>query len=791
MASIESGSRNEIERVFTDGSAERPMRMRASATLLIFLAFLSAGEFAIQGRAHSMPVRSAYTASDFVLQTVDGVAINARRYDAGNDDVVVYCHRLLGGREGSEVDLLAGTLTDEYDLIAFDFRGHKSSFGVATVGGDEILDLRAVLSFAKKTGYRRIFVLGAGMGGTVGWRAAEIFGNIDALIVISPSGFSPETEPFIIGLASNKTLTSPLGRVPLRIITKTRLGLLHSAGFPLELARLPEGTPTLVIQSEKDRFVDIRRLRIMFEGIGGSGTLNIVPGRRHAEDLIDVATLARVRTFLDSLCVHEAGAEASPRTCDAEAPRDISDAIRISLAGDSPLPERVVMDELGERLAGRISAGDSAACDASNVLRELRDIYSIHGYTRTSLSLADSCASLVVHVSTPAIRSIAITGNRRVKEEYIRGIIRIGGEHYNAYELDHAGRRLSSQPAIQSVKSRVTAREDGDVDILMSVTERRPYRVSLATKFTDIDDFGGIGFTWNEVNPTALRYAGCAMVGASEHDVLTFHSFEKDLFRSALCLSATLFDNIKSRDDLEYVFSRQEVHELGGEFSARYRVFPSTWVTLGAYGKKYRSPEVSLDMLVAEGNAGGVRCMVDISSVLPRRHPRFVWRHTFYYENSGPFAIGDFSFDTYQINLSGELKLGRHHASRTSVHCGWQSGDPPPQDEFSLGGMSTLPGYPDDSFVGSRVALASQAFFLSARSLLAETSVWSPLRLKLYGEAGAVWQTGQSLPWNGLRMDAGFEIDYMEILRVGCVWPAGNLREGSPRVYIGWGAHVL
>jgi pimeloyl-ACP methyl ester carboxylesterase len=741
-----------------------------------------------------MPARGAYAVRDFVLQTVDGIAIDGRLYDAGNDEAIVYCHRLLGGKEGGEVDLLARTLTDEYDLIAFDFRGHKSSFGSTTVGGDEILDLRAVLSFAGKTGYRRIVVLGAGMGGTVGWRTAEIFGNMDALIVISPSGFSPETAPFIVGLASDKTLATPQGRVPLRLITKTRLGLLNSAGFPLELARLPEGMPTLVIQSEKDRFVNIKRLRIAFEGLGDAGTLTIVPGRRHAEDLIDLAMLARVRAFLDSLPDRESGAEVSPREGDADpaaALRGIPDTIRVALVGDSPLPERVVLDELRERLAGRVSSGDSAACSATAVLRELKEIYSIHGYTRTALSLVDSCASLAVQVSTPAIRSISIDGNRWVTEEYIRGIVRIDGDRYNAYELDRAVRRLSSQPAIQSVKPRVTVREDGDIDILLNVTERRPYRFSLATKFTDIDDFAGIGFTWNEVNPTALRYEGCAMVGVSEHELLTFHSIEKDLFRNALRLSATLFDNIKSRDDLEYVFTRQEVHEIGGEFAVRYRVFPGTSVTLGAYGKRYRSPEVSLDMPVKEGDAGGLRCMIDVSSVLPRSYPRFTWWHTFYYENSGPFAIGDFYFDTYQINLAGELKVGPHHVSRTTIHCGWQSGNPPPQDEFSLGGMSTLPGYPDDSFVGSRVALASQALSLSARSLFDETSVWAPLQLKLYGEAGAVWQTGQPLPWNGLRMDAGFEFDYMEILRAGCVWPVGNLREGSPRVYIGWGVHVL
>ena len=203
--------------------------------------------------AHSAPPAPAYAARDLALQTADGIRIEARLYAAGNGDAIVYCHRLLGGKEGGEVRLLVETLIDRYDVVAFDFRGHKSSLGATTAGGDEVLDLRAVLSCAKRMGYRRIFVIGAGMGGAVGWRAAELFGNMDALVVVSPSGLTPETAPFVVGLVSDKMLTTSMGRVPLRIFTRTRIGLLNAARYPAELGALPERIPTLVIQSEKDR----------------------------------------------------------------------------------------------------------------------------------------------------------------------------------------------------------------------------------------------------------------------------------------------------------------------------------------------------------------------------------------------------------------------------------------------------------------------------------------------------------------------------------------------------------
>lgn len=770
------------------------MSAKTSIFLPILLALVGILVFSLPSEALSTLTEERTLARDFEILTADGIRLGARLYTARNDAVIIYCHRLLGGKEGGEIASLVETFADEYDLLAFDFRGHKSSFGMTTVGGDEILDLRAVLSFAKKMGYRRVVVLGAGMGGTVGWRVAEIFGNIDALVVISPSGFSPEITPFIMGLASDKVLSTPIGRVPLRIITRTRLGLTSSAGYPLEMAGLPERIPTLVIHSEKDRFVSIKRIRIMFEDLHESKTLTIVPGRNHAEHLINRNTLTRMRAFLDSALVHEGGGDVTQRDREAavaEASPPLSDAARVTILGDSPLPERVVQDELGERLTADLTSGDTAALSPNNMLRQLKDIYSIHGYARTSLAPIDSLPSFAVRVAAPVIHSVAITGNRWVKTGYLRGTLRLGRGYYNAYELDAAVRRLSTEPAIHSVTSRVAERDDGSLDILLNVTERKPYHFMLSTKFTDIDDFAGIGFTWNDVNPSGIRYEGRAMVGVSEHDFLTFHTVTHDILQNTLRLSATLFDNIKSRDDLDYVFTRQEVHEIGGELTARYRISSNMSATLGAFGKKYESPEVSLHMPVEEGSAGGVRLKLDLAGALPfRRYPRFTWWHTFYMEKAGPFEVGDFSFDTYQFNASGELKLGSHHKARTTLHGGWQSSGVPPQERFSLGGMTTLPGYADDSFVGNRVALASEALYLSAASLVSETSVWSPVRLILSCHAGTVWNSGEKPAFGDLRMDAGFELDYMEILRAGCVWPVGNTREGPPRIYIGWGMHV-
>jgi outer membrane protein assembly factor BamA len=353
-------------------------------------------------------------------------------------------------------------------------------------------------------------------------------------------------------------------------------------------------------------------------------------------------------------------------------------------------------------------------------------------------------------------------------------------------------RRLASQPAIRTVTPRVVERGDGDVDIHLEIVEQKPYRLLLTTKFTDIDKFFGIGLTWNEFNPPALQYEARAMFGMSGHDLLTSLRARKSLLGNALRFNAAYFDLVKSRDDLDYVFTRQEVHEIGGEFSTRYEITANTAIDLGVFEKRYKPPKINNDLRVEPGTADGIRLTLDVGGTLPLQGaPRFRWKHTFYYQNTGPGEIGDFFFDTYQFNLTGTLKFLKHHEATSTIHAGWLSGTAPPQEHFSLGGMTTLPGYEDDSFVNTRVVLAGQTVCVRASNWVNETSLWAPVRLILTFHAGTVWGDGETFSAKNLRMDAGIEFDYMETLRFGVVWPTGPLRGDSPRVYIGWGVHVL
>ncbi len=128
---------------------------------------------------------------------------------------------------------------------------------------------------------------------------------------------------------------------------------------------------------------------------------------------------------------------------------------------------------------------------------------------------------------------------------------------------------------------------------------------------------------------------------------------------------------------------------------------------------------------------------------------------------------------------------------KTTFHTGRLSGTGPPQEYLSLGGMTTLPGYADDSFVNTHMALNRNALYVCVSNWVDERSRWAPVRLILTFDAGTVWGYGEKMKNSDVKLDAGFELDYMETLRLGVVWPVDAADSDSPRIYIGWGVHVF
>lgn len=700
----------------------------------------------------------------FTVETADGLEVSGRLYRRGGDALLIYCHSLLRSSERLDPARALDALGPRFDLLAFDFRGHRSSYGHSSVGNEEVLDLRAVIDFAHREGYRRIALLGAGMGATAATRAALLFGNVDALVAVSPSGFAMELTPLIARGLSFLMLDTAYGKFSLRLIANTRLQPREHSGYPFDMATGIEPPPTLVIHAEDDRQVKLEVLTSLLEERFPGATLRLVPGREHAEKLLDDAMLAEIGAFLES-AVPEAAATAAPEALPP-------------IAGDCPIPAEIARRELAAH-PGR-----------GTLARRLQEVLALRGYVMATVSGPDSSGALLV--AAPRIRDIALTGNRRVSSDYLRSVLNLGGGHFNAYELDTAVKRLAGDPAVFSVRETIQSAPDGAVDIELRVKETKPARFFLGAKFTDIDDFYGAGATWNEFNPTGLQLTGRLLYGVEGQRLLNEVSIGRYTFGGTIYLSATHYNMIRSRDELEFVFPRQEVHNVGGEVAVRYRASENVSLQLGAFGQRDREPEGTPVLPVEEGVAAGGVARLDLAGRLPLQGPPWLrWRHTFYFKSAGMFDAGDFSFDTYQWNLTADVPVASHVFTRATAHAGRVTGAPPPQDFLSLGGMHTFPGYEDDAFVNTRMALVSLGLYVSARRLVAETSRWAPLRVIASGRAGTVWGSGLDFDSDRIASDVMFEIDYFELARVGCVIPTGGMRDDADvRFFVGWGEHV-
>src|SRR5581483_6356450 len=98
---------------------------------------------------------------------------------------VVLAHGFTGSIARPQLRRVADTLAAYAGVVAFDFRGHGASTGRSTLGDKEVLDLDAVVGYARELGYARVVTCGWSMGGSVVLRHAALVGGIDAVVSVS------------------------------------------------------------------------------------------------------------------------------------------------------------------------------------------------------------------------------------------------------------------------------------------------------------------------------------------------------------------------------------------------------------------------------------------------------------------------------------------------------------------------------------------------------------------------------------------------------------------------------
>jgi pimeloyl-ACP methyl ester carboxylesterase len=221
----------------------------------------------------------------FSVTTRDGVGLQGVHIDNGHETLVVYCHGFLSSKNFLAVPRFMEMLSEDVDVIAFDFRGHGESGGASTLGERECSDVDAVVDYARAEGYRRIFLAGSSMGGAVAIRYAADSQEIAGVVTV---GAFARGE---FSYAARKALEFfdwPVTHTLVQAARRTRVESTALGSAPADVVHKLSPRPLLLIHGEYDLLVPVHHAFELYERAGDPKELVVIPRASH-----DIANLNR------------------------------------------------------------------------------------------------------------------------------------------------------------------------------------------------------------------------------------------------------------------------------------------------------------------------------------------------------------------------------------------------------------------------------------------------------------------------------------------------------------------
>ena len=232
------------------------------------------------------------------LVTSDQKQIHYDHYKGGHDKVIIIAHGFYNSKQSVIFMELARELSQDFDVIIFDFRGHGLSRGLFYWTSREYLDLLAVVEFAQKH-YVKIGVIGFSMGAATSIITASKTEHIDSIVAISA--------PTEVGKIDYKFWRSDLkNELMYDIFGKGRFGKGVRPGpfwlnkeKPLEVVPNIK-VPVFYIHGDKDWVVEHWHSQKLYSHTKSLKRLHIVKNGPHAENLFQKYSedlLAAIRTW--------------------------------------------------------------------------------------------------------------------------------------------------------------------------------------------------------------------------------------------------------------------------------------------------------------------------------------------------------------------------------------------------------------------------------------------------------------------------------------------------------------
>ena len=263
--------------------------MRSLVFILIFGIFSSGCASVDFNRAYLKKVSNNAGVHEVIplkLMTKDHHSIAANHYYSAHAQVVILAHGFFNNKDAYLFQEIAQKLSEFYDVISFDFRGHGKSNGLFTWSTYESQDIEAVIQYAKEHKYKKIGVMGFSLGAAIALVEASHNKDINSVIAVS----APEDVDHIDFHFWEREM---LQDIKLNIGYKGRnKGVRPGNPFmrkikPIDVVSKISPTPVLFIHGEKDWLIKPYHSERLFAAAKEPKRLMIIPEAGHAEKIYD------------------------------------------------------------------------------------------------------------------------------------------------------------------------------------------------------------------------------------------------------------------------------------------------------------------------------------------------------------------------------------------------------------------------------------------------------------------------------------------------------------------------